>query len=185
MGWHGRAGKKSHFTLGSTVDPIMERTPCPVVMLKNCGGKKFKEILVPVAGGPNSAFALEVATMLADEEGEVLLLTCVTKDGKKRYKMFDLQAFVANNISRCHIPRERIHCKTVTTESVKQEIVDRSKDCDLVVLGSSLDSWLKRHRHVPMPEQLAMQLHKPVVMVRSAKSIKHKLREKKRTAVEN
>ena len=35
MGWHGRA-RSRRFTLGSTVDPIIERVPCNVVILKNC-----------------------------------------------------------------------------------------------------------------------------------------------------
>jgi nucleotide-binding universal stress UspA family protein len=68
MGWHGRTSAQT-FTLGSTVDPIIERAPCNVVLLKECGGnRQFNRVLVPLAGGPNGALALEVASILADED---------------------------------------------------------------------------------------------------------------------
>jgi len=50
MGWHGKW--RTHlFNLGSTVDPVVERSPCNVVILKDVGTNKFKRILVPLAGG--------------------------------------------------------------------------------------------------------------------------------------
>ena len=73
MGWHGRY-RSVQYSLGSTVDPILEQAPCNIVMMKNCGeNRKFKRILVPIAGGPNSAFAMEVAGIIADpDEGETV-----------------------------------------------------------------------------------------------------------------
>ena len=50
MGWHG-ASRSRGFALGSTVDPVIEKVPCNVAILKNCGDQKFKRVLVPVAGG--------------------------------------------------------------------------------------------------------------------------------------
>jgi len=37
MGWHGRARSRG-FNLGSTLDPVIERVPCNVLILKECGG---------------------------------------------------------------------------------------------------------------------------------------------------
>ena len=66
MGWHGRTTDHA-FTLGSTVDPVIERVPCNVAVLKDCGGQaKYQRVLVPLAGGPNGALALEIASILAD-----------------------------------------------------------------------------------------------------------------------
>ena len=68
LGWHGRPSTRI-FNLGATVDPVIEQAPCNVVILKDCGGNKvFNNALVPIAGGPNSPFALEVASILTEEE---------------------------------------------------------------------------------------------------------------------
>ena len=71
MGWHGRT-RSFAFNLGSTLDPVIERSPCNVVILKDCGGNRiFKRVLVPLAGGPNGAMSLEIASILADpDEGQ-------------------------------------------------------------------------------------------------------------------
>ncbi|MCK4337657.1 MAG: amino acid permease, partial [Candidatus Aminicenantes bacterium] len=67
MGWHGKP-RRHAFILGSTVDYIIERANCNVVILKECGNREFKKILVPIAGGPNSLFALEIASILAEKD---------------------------------------------------------------------------------------------------------------------
>ena len=82
MGWHGES-KHHVFTLGSTLDPIIESAPCNVVIFKGCKDHKFKRVLVPVAGGPNGAFALEVASILADKnEGEITAVTVAGEDSR-------------------------------------------------------------------------------------------------------
>ena len=81
MGWHGRP--RAHtFSLGSTIDPIVERVPCNVVVLKDCGDRQFNRVLVPLGGGPNGALALELAAILADkEESEIVVLN--VSDGRR------------------------------------------------------------------------------------------------------
>ena len=40
--------------MGSTLDPVIERAPCNVVILKNFSDRVFRRVLVPVAGGPTT-----------------------------------------------------------------------------------------------------------------------------------
>lgn len=46
MGWRGKTYRKE-FIFGSTVDPVIEKAPCDVVVFKGCGKQNFKRILVP------------------------------------------------------------------------------------------------------------------------------------------
>jgi len=169
MGWHGRA--KSHlFDIGSTVDPIIERSPCNVVILKDCGGvRQFKRILVPVAGGPNGAFALEVASILADkEEGEIVAFTI---DGTRE---FDLAAFLAENQPRLHLPADRIQPKTVRRKKIARAILREidQDGYDLVVLGCTDKPIVYQMTHETIPETVARQCNRPLVMVKSSVGIR-------------
>ncbi len=172
MGWHGR--HRAHgFHLGSTVDPILENAPCHVVMFKNCGGnRRYKRILVPLAGGPNSALALEMASILADpEEGRVTALTVTGGDRK-----FDLAGFVEQHRSRIVLPADRVHCKTVAGKDVVKTILRQAEDYDMVVIGNTHESVLRQMTHTPIPETVARHCAKPLVTCRAASGLRSWIR---------
>ncbi len=168
MGWHGQH-RARHFMLGSTIDPIIERSPCDVVMLKDCGGnRQFKRILVPVAGGPNSALAMEIASILADpDEGEIVAMTV------GEHREFQLNDFVQANMQRLHLPPERVSTKVVEGRGVTRAILHEasSDEYDLVVIGSSGQTLPVRMAHDPIPESVAKRCTKPLVMVRASAGI--------------
>ncbi len=172
LGWHGRPGD-GHFHLGSTVDPVIERTPCNVVVFKDCGGNRvFKRVLVPLAGGPNGALALEVASILADRsEGEITAFT-VGDDERRRV----LDEIVKANLHRMKLPADRVHTKATYARNVEQAILDESADYDLVVLGSTRKPILRQIAHNTIPEAVAGRCEKPLVMVRSAGGIRSWIR---------
>jgi APA family basic amino acid/polyamine antiporter len=164
MGWHGRR-PRSGFLLGSTVDPIVETAPCDVIMLKDCGGNQtYRNVLVPLAGGPNSALALEMAGILADpDEGEI---TAYTVASSKR--SFDVEAFVAQHRGRIALPDERIHFDVGKGRDVVRAILRQTEQHDLLVLGGTGDSALRKITHVPIPETIARRCDTPLVMCRAA-----------------
>ena len=172
MGWHGGPSGRS-FRLGSKVDPIIERTPCNVVMLKDCGGnREFKRVLVPLAGGPNGAFALEVASILADEtEGEIVAFTVA--GGKRK---FDIDAFVADHADRITIPAERVSTKTSAAKDVIRTLLAECKKYDLIVLGCTLEPILSRFTRETLPETIAKRCGKPLVMVKAGGGIRSWIR---------
>ena len=177
MGWHGgrryRRERSPHaisrvwsldpFRIGSTVDPVLERVPCNVVILKDCGGeRKFQRVLVPLAGGPNGAYALEVASILAEpEEGQVTALTVRT--GKATV---DIEAFVNAQRPRLHLPRENVHTKSVISTNVADAILAEAQEHDLVVIGCSLEPRLRHVAREPLPQIIAERCDKPMAMVK-------------------
>ena len=172
MGWHGQH-RSAPYTLGSTVDPILEQAPCNVVMLKNCGeNRKFKKVLVPIAGGPNSALAMEVADIIADPgEGSLTIFNCLTPARK-----FDLAGFVKKHRNRCHIPPERLHVEAVFADDVEKAIIEKAQGYDVVVLGSGLEGRMRLLAYEPIPEHIARCSDIPLVMVRATAGIRGWLR---------
>lgn len=172
MGWHGKS-KSRGFRLGSTVDPVIERVPCNVVLFKNCGDQKFKKVLVPVSGGPNSAFALEIAGILVEQdEGEIVVFTVGSGSAAD---MFDLRGFVEENIERINVPRERIRTRRVEgtrpVESILREANSESENYDLVVMGSTRQSFWSQVRSIPVPETVAGICDMPLAIVSAAGGI--------------
>ena len=163
MGWHGEHRAEA-FHLGSTVDPVVERCPCDVVVLKGCGGNPtFRRVLVPLAGGPNGAFALEIAGILADDrEGEVVAMTVAT-DGAR----FDLETFVNQHARRLGHTGPPVRTKIVQAEDVVRAILAEAAEHDLIVLGCTRQPILIQAARATVPELVARRCDKPVVMVRA------------------
>ena len=163
LGWHG---VKHHtiFNLGSKIDPIIEQAPCNVVVLKDCGGNKvFKSALVPIAGGPNGALALEIASILtAPDEGTVTAFSVDTGLGP-----VDFHQFIDDNSKKFDIPRDNLKTKTVKAKSAVKAILAEAKNHDLVVLGTTHKSLLVQMGRMSLPEKIAYRSPKPVVMVKS------------------
>jgi len=167
LGWHGRPRSRT-FSLGSTVNPVIERSPCSVVMLKNCGGnRQFKRVLVPVAGGPNSAFALEIAGILAEGDGRIVAYTVARAGGR-----FDIDKFIDDNQDRLQIPRDQVHSKVVAATSVVDSILEQAQAYDLIVLGCTREPLVNRVTRETIPEQIARRCDKPIVMVKASGGIR-------------
>jgi amino acid transporter/nucleotide-binding universal stress UspA family protein len=150
---------------GSKIDPIIEQAPCNVVVLKDCGGNKvFKSALVPIAGGPNGALALEIASILtAPDEGTVTAFSVDTGHGA-----VDFDQFIKENAKKFTIRRDNFETKTVKAQSAAKAILAEAKNYDLVVLGTTHKPLLAQMGRMSLPEKIACRSPKPVVMVKSA-----------------
>jgi amino acid transporter len=168
MGWHGHV-RRYAFRLGSTVDPVIERSPCDVVVMKNCSYQEYRRVLVPLAGGPNGALALEVATILAEEkEGSVTAFT-VRRDGEA----FDIDEYVEENAPRLVLPRERVITKITDAADVTAAILKEAEEgeYDLVVLGATRQPLLRQITRATVPDFIAQRCSKPLVMVKASGGI--------------
>ncbi len=166
MGWHGPT-RTYGFSLGSTVDPIIERSPCNVVILKGKCNQKFKRVLVPLAGGPNGAFSLEIASILAEkEEGAITAFSVIGSKAK-----FDIVGFVAEHQERLDIAAEKISVKAVNAANVVNAILEEAEDYDLVVVGCTRKPLLYQLTRESVPEELARRCTKPLIMVNAATGI--------------
>lgn len=162
LGWHGKPSAQM-FNIGSTVDPIIEQSPCNVVMLKDCGGnKEFKNVLVPLAGGPNGKFALDIASIMAGDDGKITAFTVDTGNGA-----FEIDKFCDEQAQSIGIDRSRIQTRTTKAKSAVLAILKETKNYDLVVLGTTDKPLLVQMTRQSLPEKIACRCKKPIVMVKS------------------
>ncbi|MGA1874840.1 MAG: amino acid permease [bacterium] len=164
MGWHGQPKRSYGFSLGSTIDPIIERSPCDVILLKDMGHRKFKNILVPLAGGPNGAFALEISSILAEKDGGHILALAVSH-GKRH---FDIDHFIDEHRDRLRLSRERIQTKTVKAPDITEAILREAADYDLIVLGYTRQPRISRVVRDSIPEIVARKSPKPLLIVKTS-----------------
>jgi len=172
MGWQGRTVSRG-FTLGSTLDPVVERVPCNVVIFKDCGDKKFRRVLVPVAGGPNAVFALEMAGVLADKnEGKVVAFTI---KHPKAAEWFDVEGLVKSHAERL-LPRDRIEIKSIVHDDVVTAILQEAENedagYDMVAMGCSLEPFIRQVGRDSIPQAVARLCTKPMVMAKSSAGIR-------------
>lgn len=162
LGWHGKR-ETSLFSIGSTIDPIIEQAPCDIVVLKDTGKNKvFEKILVPVAGGPNSALAAEIASIVADGENpEITIMTVHTHNNR-----FDLEKFIQSQAKRLNLPEKTFIPKIVKAKSPVAAILKESKGYDLIVLGTSEKPYLFRLGSQTLPEKIACRTETPAMIVK-------------------
>ncbi|MBN1352716.1 amino acid permease [candidate division KSB1 bacterium] len=167
LGWHGKSHRHD-FIFGSTVDPVIEKTPCNVVVFKGASDKPYKRVLVPFAGGPNSAIILEIAAILADKPGGEIVPLNIAAPGKPTQ---DIESFLENTPSLKAFDRNLFKPKYVVSRHIVKTILDESKAYDLVVIGSSRERMLQQMVMGSIPEELARHCTKPLVMVKSTEGI--------------
>ena len=138
------------------------------MILKNCGDHEFKRVLVPLAGGPNGGLALELAGVLAARnDGEVVALSVDTGKGT-----FDIDGFVEAQRGRIALPEERVTTKTIKAAYVVEVILRESESYDLIAIGCTGQRPMYQFATASIPEAVAEQSKKPVVMVKASGGIR-------------
>jgi len=167
MGWHGQS-RSPAFRLGSTVDAVIERAHCNLVILKDCGNREFKRILVPVGGGPNSIFALEIASILAEKDDSEIEALVINSPKKK----VDISHIEKASLNGSPINFDRIKIKLVTSSNVVNAILDESQKNDLVIIGSSLDPLISHVTRDTVSHAVAKKCNKSMIIVKSSGGIR-------------
>ena len=172
LGWRGQSFRKD-FILGSTVDPILERAPCDVVVVRDWPKGKIKSVLVPVAGGPHTRLALEVAALFAKEDGGRVTPFNVSRSDQA---MADARELLDAAVDAVGQPPELFEPKFVQAENVLEAILAEAPAHDLVVIGASQERVWQRMVMGSIPEELVVRCDKPVAMVKAKAPIRSWIR---------
>jgi nucleotide-binding universal stress UspA family protein len=162
-GWRGRSIRRD-FLFGSTLDPILERNTCDVVVLKDCTRRSYGRILIPFAGGPHSLLALKIAAALVEPNTGVIVLFNVTPPGRPTV---DIDSFVDKHMHELPCERERITSRYAVSRDVAKAVVEESAGADLVIVGATGERKLRRFTVGSLPETLAEELDCPLIMVKA------------------
>ena len=159
MGWRGRTFRRD-FILGSTIDPILMKANCDVVVIR-FGGDEIKKILIPTAGGVHAKLAIELAKSFAKLENSEITLMYVGKsrnDEKKAKKIFEEAEELLNGI--------KAKSKFIIANDVVDAIVREAENHDAIFIGSTAEPFLKNFLKGVFPEKVVKRTSKTVVMTR-------------------
>lgn len=172
LGWRGdaRGASRGRYLAGRNLDRLVQSAPCDVIVL--CinpdrpllmeAGSKAKRILVPVAGGPNAALAIELALSL---EAEVTVLTVARQvTGPQGMSLAE------ERLSEVLAPwkdESRLQGRVVQAPAIVQGILNEAAaGYDLVMIGASHESYLDRVLFGNIPQAVASHSPAPAAIVR-------------------
>jgi uncharacterized hydrophobic protein (TIGR00271 family) len=158
--------------LGRNLDTLVQFAPCDVVVIRCSAGKPslqgppeaIERVLVPAAGGPNAKLAFGLALALSPQ-------TQVTALNVAR----EVQGEVALSLGRERLrdilepwaDEPRVRGKVVQASSViKGILTEAAKGYDLVMIGSSPESYLDRVLFGNIPQTVAARSPAPSLVVR-------------------
>ena len=123
-----------------TVERVAAEAGVTATLLPNPAGG-VSEILVPLRGTIDDDRLADLVATLADETHERVTLWGLAAAGSG----FDADAAVADAADRLRkrgVPRAQITAETATTDTPIRDIVERSADADVVVMGESDEAIL-------------------------------------------
>ncbi len=166
LGWKGFTDKKQ-YQMGNTIDRVIERAPCDIIIVKPGKeglhtGKDIKKILLPLSGYSNSLLAIEIAhsLMVDEEEAEVTILNINIRQEPEEKIMDSMQPIFK------HLGKINWNVKITYDTDIAQAILSESQNHDLLILGASNEGLLKQMLFGQIPEKIASQCEKTVILVK-------------------
>jgi amino acid transporter/nucleotide-binding universal stress UspA family protein len=169
MGWHG-AGRDRRFRIGSTLDPVISRSPCDIVILKDCGSKSFRNILVPLFGEANDAFALDTAERMAQEKDGVITAMPLRGAANKHRGMWSAERYLDRLLRRVEHQPVKVKLKGTPPMDPVKAVLQEAEKHDLVVLGLA-GSFLRQVGVPTVGEQIARQCSTPLALSKTSKGL--------------
>jgi APA family basic amino acid/polyamine antiporter len=164
LSWR-KASDHRDYVFGSTLDPILKRASCDVIIARKPGSPPYRSILVPIAGGPNTRLALELAARLAVPEPGSIRALHVRRAGGR---VIDADALLAGVAAKTAVPVDRFDLQITVSEHPKRVILEASRAAEVMVIGASPPGLGRRVLHISLPEEIARECHTPMIVVRAA-----------------
>ena len=163
LGWRGRSRLRD-FALGSTIDPVIERASCDAIVVKLGPDIQPKKILVPVAGGPHSPLALEIASIMAESFGAEITMVHVLGRGITEQQAREYM--IAPILESLEDKSKIASIKFIEQGDVADLIIAESRDYDMVIVGSAEGKLSRQVIFGSIPERIGKESDKIVMMVK-------------------
>jgi chloride channel protein, CIC family len=166
MGWHGKTTTPGRI-FGDTVDVTIRQVTCPVLLIKPGVNSRLERWLVPIAGGSNAKYALELlpAMLTASPESTVQLCQCFAPKAVPNLRYLNAAASFVKSRSKAPISLLPLTGEIVAAKMIK---LAAKQACDVIVIGASRESLLTRAIQGNIPEEIARGSDCTVIVVRKA-----------------
>jgi uncharacterized membrane protein/nucleotide-binding universal stress UspA family protein len=168
LGWRGEPGR-GRYLVGRNLDALVQSAPCDVAVVRTSPDKpslraEIKRILVPAAGGPNAALAIDLALSLAPEAEVTALNIAREVTGPEGLSLANERLA---EILASWADEPRVQGKLVQSATVVRGILNEAgKGYDLVLVGASHESYLDRVLFGNIPQAVAAHSSAPTAVVK-------------------
>jgi CIC family chloride channel protein len=184
MGWKAEPPTTPDRIFGNIVDTLIRQAPCDLVLVK-LGHREEKlsdgttaascplpiawnHWLVPIAGGPNSSYALQLLPALTSRSSAPMIgVTQVFAPSTLLPDTTGLEkaAFVLSQKLSCQVMTIPVRSYSVSDAVIH---LAHAQQCDVLVLGASREGLLQQVVHGNIPEAIARGVNSTVILVRGA-----------------
>lgn len=174
-GWRGRPPRES-VLLGGYIDRVLREADCDVLVQRIRSPRSTVEsILVPVAGGPHTEFAVETAASIArTNDATVHLLSVVSSEADETSRS-TAEALLSRNRSALKSV-QLVERELAEGESVAGTITDRTAHHDLTVLGVSRGGVFQCNLLGTISQSIGGHAEGTVIFAKRATSARSRLR---------
>jgi nucleotide-binding universal stress UspA family protein len=163
VGWRAQE-RRTDAVFGTNVDVLVERAPCDLYVERvGHEANGVNSVLLPVAGGPHVETAARAAIAIAARNDARVLVFSVGKSG-------DVPAFAAEGRDAlADVGVQDVPVETTVRESddVVDAVVDETASHDVVVMGATRQSSLRRKLVGSVPRQVVDRTERTVILARN------------------
>ena len=165
LGWSGQIRRSGRYTLGRTLDPLIQSVPCDVMVLRGECPKQMARILIPVAGGPHATRAIDLALTMAPEAEVTALYVAIDRLGPAEELIGHERL---KDIRRRTTDSQRVRPKVVASATpVKGIIGEARQDYDMMIIGAGEENVVGRFLFGNIPQMILQRTPIPTLVMRS------------------
>ncbi|QSG01361.1 universal stress protein [Natranaeroarchaeum sulfidigenes] len=166
LGWHGRPRRRD-IILGSFIDRVLAEADCDVFVKRiRRPARHVDSILVPVADGPHSDLAVDLAGALATEHDASVRLVHVVASDADDAAVENANALLKESAGTLPEGLD-IETDVLQHDHVPGAINDETTYHDLTILGATRDPFLRRKLVGSVAEGVGRSAASAVMLVRS------------------
>ncbi len=170
FGWPGKSGTNEQL-FGSVIDRIVSNPPADIAIYRYRPYDKFRRIIVPIAGGPNSRLAVHTALAIAKNtnyDSQVVLVHVIVGDidpiqAEGRAK----SAFRYSTHGLDYDFEEKI----LAASSPVEGILEAANDGDLVIIGATKEPRFRNLLMGNVAQRVAEEAKTPVIIVKRQSTV--------------
>ncbi|MCB0080358.1 MAG: universal stress protein, partial [Caldilineaceae bacterium] len=180
LGWPGQTRHRDQ-AFGTIIDLMAQNPPCDLAVVRfRRSSAPMQKILVPVAGGPNTRMALELAVTQADaleqvtgQRPTVVALNLALGESPTAEQMDRQRQQLIDQFELAELP---IEIEVTHAQDVVEGILAAAVNCDQIVIGASEERLLEQSLFGSIPQRVAEEAPVTTVMVKRHDMVKFGLR---------
>jgi uncharacterized hydrophobic protein (TIGR00271 family) len=165
LGWGGHLGQDLH-VLGRTLDPVIQRAACDIIVMRGECTEDVRRVLIPAAGGPNAPEAFGIARALIPEAELTTLYVALEKLGPAEVLVGEARLeTMLHGLS--HLDREHVNTRVIQASGPIEGILDEAaRGYDILIIGAGNENIVGRFLFGDIPQSVAVASPIPVMIVR-------------------